>query len=321
MSGNMSASVLGENISQTVRSCAFCYEPGHNILNCKSPEIVQLCGETREHAYYAYLLKNENILLDHLRTYPYNALKVLYMHWKATGTPDFRQRANVPDFPPVLSYSCMVALNMWLYLYIELHQMRYTGTDDQYRDITQFWYNAWNGNIIWYTSRHIPYDDDDDDDDDDSVVASELSSDFAPDTVDTSTDVPSSLVGGMRDVASMEGKFEIQLSSKNVASAHECNECPICFDGVCFEKKVLLNCGHTLCSDCFQTYITSKHSANSSYMCSMCRAHIGSVVVFCPDVETNLTKCLSNHTNDALSHGLLDLIDSVEFDMNLFYSI
>jgi hypothetical protein len=120
-------------------------------------------------------------------------------------------------------------------------------------------------------------------------------------------------------------EFEILLvPSENVEPL---SECPICFEeGVCLEKKVVLNCGHGACSSCFQSYMGSNPPL---YRCAMCRANIKSVMVFCDDVKNNLLGCLpknnKNHSNGWVhwidsdhNNELVHLIDSVVFDMNLF---
>lgn len=309
----------------TNHSCAFCYERDHYIQLCNSPEIARLCNETREYAYYSYLFKNQNILFNHLRGYSFNILKMLYIHWEHTGTSSFREsvRSHVPNFPSLMSYSRMIALNMWLYLYIELHQIRYNSRmDDQNRDNMTFWYNVWTGYFDWRTT---PSSYDDISDGEGSVD----SSDFAPDTIDTSINVYSESIrdssqifgdGGGYNEEHGNSEFAIQLADadadKASAAAHKFDECPICYDKVPLEKKVLLKCSHILCTDCFQAYVGSKPD-NSLYSCSMCRANIDSIVLFCPDAEKNFTKYKNPHS-PTCNDGLLDLIDSVEFDMNLF---
>jgi hypothetical protein len=98
---------------------------------------------------------------------------MLYVHWKATSISLVREHPtaeSLPDFPSVLTYSTMIALNMWLYLYIEVHQIRYNYnhrmdvSDDVFM---RFWYNVWTGQTTWITTRGMPHHDDNDYDFDD----------------------------------------------------------------------------------------------------------------------------------------------------------
>ena len=90
-------------------SCAFCHGWGHSIESCTSPYIVRLCEETREHARNSYLYKNENVLLNHLRTYSFDILKILYLNWVNTAPFDVREcirniPSTFPESSSILSY-------------------------------------------------------------------------------------------------------------------------------------------------------------------------------------------------------------------------
>ena len=152
-------------IDATTFCCSFCRVKGHTIKSCDSPYIIRFCSETREHARNSYLYQNENILLNHLRTYSFDTLKILYTHWNTTGSPRIRQHiwdssSIFPEFPSVLSYSGMIALNMWLYLYNEMHIIRFhTVMSIPNRELMRFWYNVWNGHTTWFTTQTNLYDD------------------------------------------------------------------------------------------------------------------------------------------------------------------
>jgi hypothetical protein len=260
---------------------------------------------------------------------------MLYVHWKATSISLVREHPtaeSLPDFPSVLTYSTMIALNMWLYLYIEVHQIRYNYnhrmdvSDDEFM---RFWYNVWRGQTRWITTRGMPHDDDNDYDFDD--FDTDISSNFVHNSIDfypSSYNIPLAstiygrlipMQGGVEDASH---DFEIQLSTEK---SEPLLECPICYDySVDVEQKVVLNCGHALCASCFQSYMGSKRVVET-FSCCMCRATIQSVVVFCSIVKTKFDAYLTTR-NSASSHGnrhddgeeIIDLIDSVEFDMNLF---
>jgi len=260
------------------------------------------------------------------------------MHWKATSISLVREHPtaeSLPDFPSVLNYSTMIALNMWLYLYIEVHQIRYNYnhrmdvSDDVFM---RFWYNVWTGQTTWITTRGMPLDDNDFDFDD-FDAGTGTSSVFVPNSIDfypSSHNMPLAstiygrlipLQGGAEHAPPHD--FEIQLSTEKTEPLLEC---PICYDcNVDVEQKVALNCGHALCASCFQSYMGSKRVVET-FSCCMCRADIQSVVVFCSIVKTKLDACLttrnsaaaSSHSNRDDGEEIIDLIDSVEFDMNLF---
>lgn len=342
--------------------CRFCDEVRLTNHICNEPEVLRICEETREAAYDAYTEKDENILLTHLRCCQYDEIKILYMYWKETAPPRIQTKIEtsiaMPDLPLVcdICYSKTIALNMWLYLYIEIYQLRANegccgggggggmcfrcccglcccGLNESTRNMLMFWYNVWNGNTPWSTTRIIDLGSDSDLDSDSDYYNSDSDFDFqvemdtdyrgvTADDVDSYIGVDIDTGHNAHVLGARSHSIDVQFHSENIESCHECNECPICGDGIVIDKKVLLTCGHSLCSDCFEKYIEYEmrryHQGSLLsvlFCCSICRGDINSVSVFSLDVKLRLTQCGGGGGggHDSVSSSLdIGLIDALE---------
>lgn len=277
--------------------CSFCNEDGHVISQCNSPEVHQLCASIRERAFTAYDYKSEHHLLHVFLCYPENKLEMLYNHWKATCNPVILQQicnidtllnSDITDIVNNMTYSKMVALNMWLYLYVEIYDLQNNeAIDDEFQHylLTRktFWFNAWSGQNVWYANPIY-------------------NNSYLSEGQHTSSDAVALLPNNNLNI-----NIDIQLSN-HVLSADD--ECPICYNELDM-TRVLPACGHPVCSDCFKKCMNSSHLC-----CSICRSNIMSIIVFCPSVNESITKCLASDNNESIDS--IDELDSIVIDLNLF---
>jgi hypothetical protein len=315
--------------------CSFCNEDGNVISDCNSPEVHRLCEQVRERAFTAYAYKSEHHLLHVFLCYPADKLEMLATHWMSTCNPDILQYIYNNDHIPTdvayhaaasgdMSYSKMVALNMWLYLYVEIYQLQDNSGvihDELYRTLLSrktFWFNVWMGGIVWYANhRYNNYSSD--------LHTGVRSANLPPNhNLNNIPSVSPASIGG-DGVGGLTFNINIRLSDTETGCAAgagataDDNECPICYNEL-DTTRILPACGHSLCSDCFEKCLNlDSYKSMHSISCSICRSNIHSIVVFCPLVNKCLTKYLTNNKIQDHHDDLIDdELDSITIDLNLF---
>lgn len=66
-------------------------------------------------------------------------------------------------------------------------------------------------------------------------------------------------------------------------------DCPICYDTITPNNKIITNCGHQFCNTCMERYL-KKQNKNTTPSCAMCRSNIQTIRVHNQKVFTQMTE-------------------------------
>lgn len=264
-------------------SCSFCQNPDHNIRNCNSLQIQNICNRIKVFVTEAISGNdyNESTFMYRIRSFRLRELKVACIHWKYFCDPELLTDFNIPEIRATLNYNTYIYIVIWLYIYME-HRYNESFLQHSRNRMTaykgfwimqrrKFWRNLGLLNMDHIHARSLYIN--------------------ALDEYQTRHNLYSRDELSGQPLPPRKFEFDINVCSADVIIAAEVDdECPICYDELKNETSIRNQCGHSICVGCFEKYMDTMIPKTSDPCCSICRSVFKKIDIYSDTILSSIVK-------------------------------